>query len=71
LAEHWSPKMNKIIEYVKEAYNELMNKVSWPTWPELQNSTTLVIIGSIIFALIVFVMDIISDTILSTYYDLF
>lgn len=63
--------MNKIIEYIKEAYNELMNKVSWPTWPELQNSTTLVIIGSIIFALIIFVMDMISDNILSTYYNLF
>ncbi len=61
--------MNKIIEYIKEAYNELMNKVSWPTWLELQNSTTLVIIGSIIFALIIFVMDLISDNILSTYYQ--
>jgi len=62
--------MNKLVEYIRESYNELMNKVSWPTWPELQNSTTLVIIGSIIFALIIFVMDQISDFVLSTWYNM-
>jgi len=60
--------MNKLLEYIRESYNELMNKVSWPTWAELQNSTTLVIIGSIIFAIIIFVMDQISDFALSNWY---
>ncbi len=40
-----------------ESYNELMHKVTWPTWENLQSSTVLVIIASIIFSLIIFVMD--------------
>jgi len=61
--------MNKLLEYIRESYNELTSKVSWPTWAELQNSTTLVVIGSIIFALIIFVMDQISDFVLSNWYN--
>jgi len=49
--------MDKIKLYIKESYEELLYKVTWPTWPELQSSSIVVIIGSIIIALIVFVMD--------------
>jgi len=63
--------MNKLISYIKESYEELLNKVSWPTWPELQNSTWLVVIGSIIFALTIFLMDKVSNLILSAYYNIF
>lgn len=54
--------MDKIRLYIKEAYNELVHKVTWPTWASLQSNTVLVIIASIIFALIILVMDIISKT---------
>jgi len=49
--------MEGIRTYVKESYNELVNKVTWPTWPELQNTTVVVIVGSIILVLITYVMD--------------
>ncbi|MFM1875509.1 MAG: preprotein translocase subunit SecE [Bacteroidota bacterium] len=49
--------MANIITYVEESYNELVNKVSWPTWAELQNSTWIVAIASVIIALMIFVMD--------------
>ena len=49
--------MAGIITYVEESYNELVNKVSWPTWAELQNSTSIVAIASVIIALMIFVMD--------------
>jgi len=49
--------MEKVKLYVMESYNELMHKVTWPTWENLQSSTVLVIIASIIFSLIIFVMD--------------
>jgi preprotein translocase subunit SecE len=49
--------MASIITYVEESYNELVNKVSWPTWAELQNSTWVVAVASIIIALMIFVMD--------------
>jgi len=43
--------------YLQEAYNELINKVSWPTWKELQSSAIIVMVASLIIALIIFGMD--------------
>lgn len=34
-----------------------MNKVTWPTWSELQGSAIVVMIASLIIAAIVFTMD--------------
>lgn len=48
-----------VVSYVKSCYDELVNKVSWPTMSELQNSTIVVFIASLIIALIVFIMDIV------------
>lgn len=47
-----------VVNYVKECYDELTHKVSWPTRAELQNSTFVVFVASLVIALIVFVMDI-------------
>jgi len=49
--------MNKIKLYIEESYQELFNKVSWPTWPELQSSAIIVMVASGIIALIVLGMD--------------
>ncbi len=49
---------NKVSNYVKQSYDELMHKVSWPTWPELQNSAVVVFIAALIIAVIVFIIDI-------------
>jgi preprotein translocase subunit SecE len=43
--------------YLSESYNELVNKVSWPTWKELQSSAIIVLVSALIFSLIVFLMD--------------
>ena len=51
--------MSKFGNYVKESYDELVHKVSWPTFKELQSSAVVVAVASIIIALIVFVMDIV------------
>lgn len=40
-----------------ETYHEMVHKVSWPTWKELQSSAILVLVASVIIALIVFLMD--------------
>lgn len=47
----------KIKAYFADVYNELVNKVSWPSWSELQGSATIVMIASVIIALGVFFMD--------------
>ena len=46
-----------IIQYIEESFNELVHKVTWPTWSELQSSAIVVLIASVIFSLIIFVMD--------------
>ena len=50
--------MEKITLYLKESYNELLNNVSWPTTPQLLESSIVVLITSGILALLVFAMDI-------------
>lgn len=62
---------NKIVNYVKESYDELMNKVSWPSWSELQNSAIVVSIASLIIAAIVFGIDIILKTTIENLYKFF
>ncbi|MBI3139228.1 MAG: preprotein translocase subunit SecE [Sphingobacteriales bacterium] len=49
--------MNKITSYLKESYKELTEKVSWPTWPQLQQSTMIVLAATIVITFIVLAMD--------------
>lgn len=49
--------MAAIIEFVKESYIELVTKVTWPTFKELQSSSVLVLVTSVIIALLIFAMD--------------
>jgi preprotein translocase subunit SecE len=49
--------MNRFRTYLDEVYQELMHKVTWPTWSELQESAVIVMVAALIFSAIVFVMD--------------
>lgn len=62
--------MDKIRLYIRESVNELVNKVTWPSWSSLQSTTVVVIIASLIFALVVFVMDTISKTAIEAIYGI-
>ncbi|HLT93749.1 MAG TPA: preprotein translocase subunit SecE [Membranihabitans sp.] len=62
--------MSKITDSFRESYYELTTKVTWPSWPNLVSSTILVLVASIIFALIVFVMDTFSKQLLDLIYSL-
>jgi preprotein translocase subunit SecE len=62
---------SKVTTYIKESYDELMHKVSWPTWSELQGSAIVVSIASLIIALVVFMMDTTFRNVLSQFYKLF
>jgi preprotein translocase subunit SecE len=61
----------KIQAYIKESYDELIHKVSWPSWSELQSSAIVVSIASLIIALVVYLMDISFQTLLEQFYTLF
>ncbi len=63
--------MSKIKSYITETTDELVNKVSWPTWSELQSSAIVVMIASIIIALLVFVMDFTFNKGMEAVYHLF
>ncbi len=63
--------MNKIRTYLQESYHELLHKVSWPSWEELQASTMIVLITTAIVTVIVWLMDIASQSVLENFYKLF
>ena len=57
-----------MLKYVKESYNELVNKVAWPSFPQLQSSTVVVMVASAIFAIVVLLMDISFENIMAAIY---
>ena len=63
--------MNKISTYFKESYHELVEKVSWPTWLQLQQSTVIVLVATVIITAMVWVMDFSSNQLLKLIYSLF
>jgi preprotein translocase subunit SecE len=60
--------MNRIKLYVQEAYQELVEKVTWPGWDELQSSAVVVLIASLMIALVVLLMDQSSSQVLKLIY---
>jgi preprotein translocase subunit SecE len=58
-------------KYIIESVQELTNKVTWPTVAQLQSSTILVAVASVIIALIISLMDLGFDTILGEFYSIF
>ena len=61
----------KLINYIKECYVELTEKVTWPTWSELRSSVIVVSIASLIIALVVFLMVFSFQHLLEAFYRLF
>jgi len=62
--------MSKFRIYIDEISDELNNKVSWPTWGELQSSAIVVLVATIITSLLIFVMDLGFDKIMGLFYSL-
>ncbi len=63
--------MNKVSNYFRESYRELLEKVSWPTWTQLQQSTVIVLVATILITAIVWVMDLLAQAGLKFIYSLF
>ena len=58
-----------MLNYIKESYKELVEKVSWPTFAQLQSSTIVVMVASLISALVVLVMDISFENLMKGIYS--
>ena len=63
--------MTKIKLYFQEAFEELIHKVTWPTWKELQSSALVVMVASLIISLVIFAMDLSFRNIMEFIYGLF
>ena len=63
--------MNKISNYFSESFRELTEKVTWPTWDQLQQSTMIVLMATLLITAIVWVMDLIAAGGLNFIYKLF
>ncbi len=61
----------KIKLYFQEAFNELIHKVSWPTWADLQSSALVVMVASLIIALVIFAMDYSFQNLMDLIYSMF
>ena len=62
--------MANVLEFIKDSYIEMTQKVTWPTWGQLQNSAVVVLVASIIIALMIFAMDKASSNVLELFYNI-
>ncbi|MDR1810475.1 MAG: preprotein translocase subunit SecE [Prevotella sp.] len=62
--------MKKIINYIKDCYNELVHKVSWPNRAELSSSAVVVLVASLIMAVVIFGIDSLFEQALKLFYGL-
>ena len=49
----------------------MVNKVTWPGFQSLQNSSVLVLVASLIFAMLIGVIDFVFENAMSLFYDTF
>ncbi|MBX2905375.1 MAG: preprotein translocase subunit SecE [Taibaiella sp.] len=62
--------MSRIGNYVQEAYDELLHKVSWPSWEELQQTTIIVLVALALVTAVIFGMDLASENVLKFVYNI-
>jgi preprotein translocase subunit SecE len=63
--------MNKFTAYLRDSYKELMHKVTWPSWDQLQQSTMIVIGATLLITGMVWVMDFVASNSMKFIYSLF
>mgnify|MGYP003573487853 CR=1 len=63
--------MQKLVQFIQESYDELRHKVVWSKYSELQQSSILVLVASLIFALVIGVFDLAFDNAMTWFYSAF
>ncbi|GAB3836889.1 preprotein translocase subunit SecE [Hymenobacter sp. 15J16-1T3B] len=63
--------MDKLSKYFRDTVEEMRYKVTWPSFEELQKSAGLVLIGSLVFAIVVGLMDVTFESLLKAFYNSF
>jgi preprotein translocase subunit SecE len=62
--------MTKIAHYFRDSYKELTEKVTWPNWAQLQQSTMIVLVSTLVITAIIWVMDAITGGVLNQVYKI-
>jgi preprotein translocase subunit SecE len=62
--------MNKISVYLRDSYKELTEKVSWPNWSQLQQSTMIVLAATLVITALVWLMDAAAGGLLNQLYKM-
>jgi preprotein translocase subunit SecE len=57
-------------DYTEQVVEEI-KKVTWPDWPQLKNSTLVVIVFVVVVSLIIFLMDVVVRNVLGFIINLF
>ncbi|MEQ8715738.1 MAG: preprotein translocase subunit SecE [Cyclobacteriaceae bacterium] len=63
--------MQKLVEFFKESYDEMLHKVTWSKYSDLQSSSVLVLVASLIFALLIGLIDLVFENSMSWFYNAF
>jgi len=63
--------MNKIIDFFSSSYDEMANRVDWPGKGELWGSTVLVMVATVIFSLVIALVDYVFKTGMESIYNYF
>ncbi|MGB7842839.1 MAG: preprotein translocase subunit SecE [Salinimicrobium sp.] len=61
--------MAGVVNYLSESYNELKNHVTWPTWPEAQRLTVVVVVFAVLFALAIWGVDTVFSSVIEQYFE--
>jgi preprotein translocase subunit SecE len=62
--------MNKFTAYLRDSYKELLQKVTWPSWDQLQQSTMIVLGATLVITFLVGIMDLVASNTLKFIYSL-
>ena len=63
--------MSKVVDFFKSSYDEMVHKVTWSKYSDLQSSAVLVLVASLIFALVIGVIDLGFENVMTWFYDNF
>ena len=63
--------MRKFVAYLKDVYNEMIHKVTWPSFDELQMQALVVLIATVILAIVILVIDVTFKELMDLIYSLF
>jgi preprotein translocase subunit SecE len=60
--------MANLVTYIQESFQEVKDKVSWPSFGELLTTTNYVVLASAIFAMVIWGVDILVEKLVGLVY---